>query len=83
MVYIIIIILHKEREKKIGSAIWIIFISLSRYCFWLHKVSEDRMLGRLKKMMLVIVITERSGASQTRRLPGLLKGDLSLKTEGE
>lgn len=81
MVYIIIIILHKER-KKIGSAIWIIFISLSRYCFWLHKVSEDRILRRLK-MKMIIVITERSGASESWRLPGLLQGEVSLKTEGE
>lgn len=31
------------------------------------------MLGRLKMKMMVIVITERSGASQTRRLPGLVQ----------
>lgn len=41
------------------------------------------MLGRLKKMMMIIVITERSGAGQTRRLPGQLQGEVSLKTEGE
>jgi len=38
---------------------------------------------RRKKMLMVLVITERSGAAQSGRLPGLLQRDISLKTEGE
>ena len=75
-------ITSRER-KKIGSAIRVIFISLSRNFFWLQKVSEDRILRRLE-MMMVPVITEGSGAAESGHL--LIEGDILLTTfrdEGE
>ena len=60
----------------VGSAIWIIFKSLSRFFFWLQEVSEDRMAWRLK--MMVLVITERCGAAKARILKRLLEDGIRL-----